>query len=785
MKDEDLEKTISIETLDEISDPTLTREEKNKEEATTREARYDSPDMVAQALNEASEAGEEALAEKNINEAERLLEEEKQTIETPLNNDDTEAKEDEELKKKIKKILIIVGIVAAVIIVVLVIVLLVKGNGKDNKKSNSGVTTQEKENEEAPVIVDNYYYKEGKLYLLDRTDKVIGEYECINKDEKLCFVAYNENADDFDINTHFNEKNEVKKQRLSIYNDDYVFIFDNKNQSSKSIVLYSLKDKTTKETYLDVKAFDDNYVIVEDTSNKYGLIQIKDTINEIIKPSYDGLGMIDGEANLVAKKGNDYVIISKDNKELSAKISGANKIKKYNDKLIVTQNGKDYSVYSYKGDLIVGGYSFATIADKYIGLVNSKKLYIRDIDNNKYNEAAIDLKNSYYVHRNIYNDDNKLDYVLASFSINAKSNEIEVVVYEKEMKDGEYKHLELNTIAVNNNYKYMNYFNKVLYFYSDEAKEKLIGSYTCSNENVIDDSNLLKTCLPASDTIYEDNEITPKENRNSMVPIINNRFVFVADGTNSVILYDLVDKKTMGKYASVNTYTPNNDNVLSHYNGKKNVVALNKNGSYGMINIDGSNATSVYSFKYNKIEKMGDYFLAEDKDNKWMVLYSSTSTSSMYPGKIVNFTKDRKYFKILKDSKYYVYDANGKNISTDTFKEVTLYDSYFLGVNSSNELYLYSYEGTKITKDSLKPSSSCNLDTKYKISYKDNVYKIQICNGDKYDEYNYDRTTSSFVDGSNDKKTDETKTDDKTDDSKTENKDETNKDSSSEEKKES
>ena len=507
MKDEDLEKTIPIETLKELEDHPQTREMKNKEEATTRESKYDSLEEAIDVLEENEEA-EEALAEKNIAEAEKIIKDEKK------DEKDTEDEEDEKLQKNIKKILIIVGIVALVALLVLGIILIISKTKKDKNKGNTEEQQEQVADTVIPVIRDNYYYKEGKLYLLDSKDKEIGEYECINKDESLCYVAYNNEKDNFDISQNLNEKDEEQKHRLDIYNDNFVFIFDNKNKTDKNIVLYSLKENTTKETYRDVKAFDDGYVIVANASNKYGLLQIKESVTETINPTYDYLGMIKGENNLIAKKGSDYIVINKQNKTLSANIPGTNTIKKYNDYLIVTQSGKDYNVYNYQGQLVVGGYTFATIADKYIGLVSSKKLYVRDIENNKLNETPIDLKNTYYVHRNIYDEKNKLDHILASFDIDVKKTEVEIAVYQKEAEDAEYKHLHLMNVNINKNYAYMNYFDKKLYFYSDEAKEKLIGSYSCTNDNVIDENSTeLNNCQVATDTVFEDNEITQKVER--------------------------------------------------------------------------------------------------------------------------------------------------------------------------------------------------------------------------------------------------------------------------------
>ena len=188
---EELEKTKPIKTLKEIN---TTRSEKHleddiEEEITSREEKYAEKELEKE-NTEMEEAAEEALAEKNINKAEKLLKEEEPQEEPPKKGLINKIKN---LSKKGKIILFTsIGLVLLIIIIILVIVL--------KPKKPTETNTQNTIKEEIPTIVDNFYYKEGKLYILDETQKTIGEYECTNKDEKLCFVAINKNNDTFDNN---------------------------------------------------------------------------------------------------------------------------------------------------------------------------------------------------------------------------------------------------------------------------------------------------------------------------------------------------------------------------------------------------------------------------------------------------------------------------------------------------------------------------------------------------------------------------------------------------------
>ncbi len=755
MKEEDLEKTIPIETLGDLEvyqkQHRATRSE-NVNIDTSRSEKYkDTLDGMSD--EDLGEAAEEALAEKNIAMAEAILSEEKRRTENENKAEVKEKKDDDKdidpkINKKLKIIIFTLIGVAVLAIIILVLFLVFK---KDKKEDVLPPSKPDQSNvvETPPVVIDNYYYKDGTLYLLNDKEEEIGSYECTNKDSSLCYVAFNKYQDGFDVDLLIDEKGDAKTQRLPIYGENYVFVSDNVNNDSTNIVMYSLKDNKVIDTYLDVKAYSDNYVIVENTNKKYGLIQVNDTIKEVIKPQYSYMGMIDGETNIIVKNSKGYVVINKSNKELSKPIDSSLNVKDYNDKLIVTENDDLYSVLNYEGEVLANGYKYATVLDKYMALVKDKKLYIKDVDGLKYNQEGINLKNINYIKKYVYNEDGKLKETLGSFNINIKDNSVEVVVYDRTTTGGSYNQLDIATVLVNKKYNYLNYFNGKLYFYSDKEKNNLLGTYSCNNKNSIESADdKLTSCLPANDTIYEDNELVSDENktRKSTIPLINNKYVFISDGKDNVYLYNLIDKSIDGSYKTVNTYTKNNDYTFDSYTGKLNVIALNQKGYYGMINITGEVGTKVYDFAYKKMEKFGDYVLVQTSDDKWKIIYSASSSSSLYPAKIVNYTSDKKYFK-LKDDKglYSIYDALGKNVSTDVYKTLIMYNLYYLGINTDSELYLYDYTGKAITTHAIMVNNTCSLSDQVKSSYKDGQYLISVCNNDKYDEYVFDVKSNDFL----------------------------------------
>ena len=114
------------------------------------------------------------------------------------------------------KIIIIVSVVVVLLLVIGLILFLVLRKPKE----------EEEPKEEVIVNESNYTYKNGTLIIYDKDNNTIGEYECTNKDEELCYVAYYENnLDDFNT-TELYKEDEIVLERSTNYGD-LVFIYDN------------------------------------------------------------------------------------------------------------------------------------------------------------------------------------------------------------------------------------------------------------------------------------------------------------------------------------------------------------------------------------------------------------------------------------------------------------------------------------------------------------------------------------------------------------------------------
>ncbi len=723
---------ILTEDMDDEDSVVMSRAEKYKDldEEVKKETEEVESDLVEISEEEkaAMESAEEALVEKNINEAEKLLKEEADN-----KKEDKKSLIDKfkELPKKKKILVIVLFFVILALLITLLVLLLGKGSSKPKEEM------KRPKEEEKINIVDNYYYKDGKLHILTSNDEELGVYECKNKDEDSCYVSVNTYRDGLDVARVLDENGEDKTERMPVYNDDFVFIFDNVS-GEDNIILYSLKEKKEKATFKETKAYNNEFLILKDTNGKYGLYQFKEALNIVISPTYNKLYMIDDSDKLIGESGKGYVLINKVGKVLSDVISTTGEIKYYNSSYIVVKENEKYSVYDLKNNVILDKYSFITVEDGFIfGVKDDNKLYIYDGEGAKYNEVGIALKNNDYVVGYMYGEDGKLKKTMRSFKKEIQKTTIEVMLYNRKYEEDKNVSISILEGTLNKNFKLYSYLNGVIYYYSDETKRNVIGSYKCDVVNNVSDNNMsLSSCMPALDTVFEDNDMMAvgEENRHSMIPVYNNRFVFVQDGAKNVKLYDLVDNKAIAKYTQVNTYTPNNDNVLILSNGEFNVVGVNKNGQYGIINISETQVQAVYPFEYGHIEKVGTRFIGKKANDKWIILGGN---GTEYKYKIRGFSNNADLVKI-KGTNYDVVDSSG-NVIDSSLKYVQIYDAFYAGVDSNNKLMLYTYEGYSLLKEPVALSSTtyCRTD---KPSFKINVstdgkvrtFVISIFDGSNY-----------------------------------------------------
>lgn len=598
------------------------------------------------------------------------------------------------LSKK-KKIFIISFLIILLFAVSFVIFLCLKNDQKEE------VSPQV---EDVIVQKENYKYVNGSLIFLTDNGEELGSYECKNKDENLCFVSFYSKEDNFDTYKKIYDDNTEILERTPIINNNFVFINDDKT-SNGIIKIYNIKEqKTLDETYLLVKKANDKEqgFVLKDSLSNYGVVNIKEAgITTVIPFQYDYLGVVSlSDEYYVSKQDNRNIILSDKGKNLSKNIPG--NIKNLNKKYIksIDEVGK-YDVYDYNGKLIFSDYDYVELYDDYVALIKDNKLMLKFYDKAKIHEEEIDLFNNNYVKTSVYGKDNKLIETKESFYVIENENKINVSV----IKENEIKETSLNRLEAlkSRNLKYINYFNGKLFIYKDLEKTNLIGTYTCSNKNILTNENEeLDNCYIAKNTVFETNDVE-LTGVSSLIPIFNERYIFLIDNPDlvnednkTIVLYDLKDKKSISKYSAVNTYSYSNmDEVIFKTESNRQIVAKNKNGKYGVIKLEENNIKAHIPFKYTSIEKLGDYY-SVNNGNGYTLLNKDSGVAlfeETIPLKIRNYNDN--YVTCMENNLYYIYSHDGKKINETGYKYISLYNAFYAAVNNENKLSLHLYQKPK------------------------------------------------------------------------------------------
>lgn len=639
---------------------------------------------------------------------------------------------------KKKKILVIVGAVLVLLLIVGLILFLVLRD-----------TEEEEKPEEPEVIVemDNYIYRDGTLIFLNSDGDEIGTYECMNKSEELCFVPNYSDEDNFDGEKNVYEDETLIERPSKIYQDNYVFVFDNEDAEDENIILYNIEEAKEEDTYTLVKGFSDSdFVILQDTNNKYGALEFNnDGYDEVFEFSYDYLGRMNSEASIVARTSDRYYIYDTQGKNLSQGIRY--EIKSYNDKYIVVNNN-GYYVYDYDGNLIFDdAYDYIELLDDYAVLIDRGLLYIRDYNNNKYNEVGVEVGSQYYNPLNVYSEDKVFIETRRAYEITVSDGMIDVT-YTQDNRDRT-QSIDLADGTMSMNYKYISYFDGVLYFYRDEEKTDELGSYKCTNQNASD----LTNCTIATDSFYSKNGIEEdKSGSVGWIPIYNSRFVFILDTIDlnnpTIVLYDLETSKTLARYATVDS---------GAYTGKKEVSFVNTDATYvmaqvksdneyGLIRIS-DNVSGTIGFDYASIEKLRDYYLVGTSTGTYKLVSNVgvDVTKKEYGQRIVDYVGT--HLVAGKENEYYVYDFEGNRLWEDegAYKYVALYDNYYVVVTSNNHLNIHKYDSDVYTLSETIEISGSDYANAFSVTATNGGFRVVITSTNT--TYTYDSSGLVQVSG--------------------------------------
>lgn len=698
------------------------------------------------ALNELNELNELANIEEekevnipdNINDSES-----KEDLYSNLVDENKEEKENKPSLKdkwnnlsKRNKVFIIIGTIIILIIIIALIIFLL--NKKDDKKEDPYV-------ENVVLAKDNYIYENGILTIYNDNEEVLGSYECINKNENLCYVAYNSNSEDsFAISKNIYEDGSVVKERSKVYLNRYVFIYDNASDSDLTIKLYDMLNNKILNEYTLVKNYNvenDNIAVVKNENNLYGLIELNESgYTNLIDLTFDYMGIIDKDDDkyIVVKDKNGYYLVDYNGKTKTRAFSG--EIIDYNNEYIIVKKANNkYSTYSYSGEEELKDYDYISIInDNYLAVVIENNLYIRGYSDNKYNEEGYELTNTNYNKVNTFDSNNKIistsyaydfelhDYTLTIKLLNSDNTTRREVL---NLKEG-----ELSTKL-----DYYSYLNGKLYFYEDQEKTKIIGTYECRNKNNLD-NDTFSNCNIAKDSMFSDNYITPHVDKDTYIPLFNKRYIFILDAptlqndsNKEIKFYDLKDSKVLGTYLEIDANTENNINslVFKDTNDTK-IIAKLKSGKFGVININNSDASVdqrlSFNNNFNNIERANNDFIVQLDNNNYEIIYGDADyTSAEFPGKIMNYKNN--HLVIKNDDKVYIYNADVSLNNKNGYDYIDISNKEVYGAVINNKLSIYTYDGEKVNDEDITLDFNTYYNSNnvaFKLSVNGNVVTAQI-----------------------------------------------------------
>lgn len=629
------------------------------------------------------------------------------------------------LSKKKKIIIIVSGSIVLLVIIILVVYFcFLRKDKKMDEKPDEPIVIVEKE---------NYRYEDGKLIFVDKDKNDLGSYECKNKDEDLCYIAYNSNEDEFDTAKYVYENGLPVEDRTDILDDRYALVYDNDKKENGKVLLYDFKDEKEVGTYLLAKVIDEDKVILKDEKDKYGIIEIDgDKTNNLVDFKYDYLGFIKDTENIVAMNNLSYYLLDMKGKEVTKGIPG--EIKNFGSKYISVKIDDKYYVFDYNGKKATDmDYGYIAFSGDYVLGIDNKKVFVYDSSMNPLNMVGVKLKSSNYNTKVVFDKDKKQIKKEEAFSVTVNKDNVRIDY------DEEYKVINIYEGKLSSKMEYISYFDGVLYIYSDASKDNFLGSYTCTNPNIVDSSTTeLTNCFIAREHVLlnRGNDASAT----GLLPIYNKRYVFIQDNKNvktddNIILWDLNQNKKQANYTEVDAgYYKNNTGISFVDTANTLVMARNTSGSLGIIRIENSDLTGIISFKDNNesISFLKENLLVKRKDGTYHLFdikgNELTNKDTEIKQEIVDYNDQ--VVQVKNDKLYMVYELTGKIVKTDKELEyVKLFDKFFVGISTDGKINVYSYAGAVLTEEKDIVVKD-NYDKAYKIDSFGGNYRLSILNAD-------------------------------------------------------
>lgn len=172
---------------------------------------------------------------------------------------------------------------------------------------------------------------------------------------------------------------------FKIANKDYTFVL-----KDNTVYLHSIADNLNILDYQAIKFYNsyiENNLLIVKRDNKWGIINLN-SLQPVVKPEYDYLGLIDDEKDgvlntntFIGLKNNFYSLykLGDSFKKVSSDFKDIIYTYNNNQKVIITINNDRYKVYDFNGNNLLENYEItkAAITNNYLAIIDSQNnLYL-------------------------------------------------------------------------------------------------------------------------------------------------------------------------------------------------------------------------------------------------------------------------------------------------------------------------------------------------------------------------------------------------------------------------
>ena len=219
----------------------------------------------------------------------------------------------------------------------------------------------------------------GYLWFYDKNE-LMSKYECQTDDCDLATTIIDDN--EYGIN-YYQDGND----KIGIVDGMFTFIKDG------NIKLYNIQNGYVLQEYKAVKNYnitlENNYYILENTNEKWGVLSIGSNLGMIIPFEYDFVGLKNifsdkylQTEKFIVMKNNEWNLVHDGETLLENGLE--NPIIDYTDNHIFTKNNDEIKIFNYDGTQIVNNLEITDyqILDKYIAIFTDKILVIYDDSKN-------------------------------------------------------------------------------------------------------------------------------------------------------------------------------------------------------------------------------------------------------------------------------------------------------------------------------------------------------------------------------------------------------------------